>query len=230
MIICLLLVIESLTNGVFFAEGSSTGLIGGVIQAIVLSFLNIGAGLLFAFYLLPYAHHRRGTVKAGGILAVVCYIIWVLTLNIGIGHFRDLFARQEGHVSMAQLWSHLTAGLFAFADARSLILVGLGIAFSLVAVIEATGLDDPYPGYGALGRRSSEAITDYGDHRNRCLQDLRARRDEAIDAMSRVIEEVRGKEHELGLSINGRNRLHQQYAGFIEHLNQAQARLLQRYP
>ena len=44
-----------------------------------------------------------------------------------------------------------------------------------------------------------------------------------------VIQSVRGNEHDLQLAINGRERLRQQYTAFVEHLNEAQIRLQQRY-
>jgi hypothetical protein len=228
-LICLVFVIEAYANGILFAEGSPMGLIGGVMQAAMLSFLNIAAALLCALGLAPYVRHRSKVFRICGVLAVGLYIAYALALNLGIGHFRDLFAGNEGHVELTALWSRLAHSPLGFSDAKSLILVALGIAFSIFVWIDAAGLNDPYPGYGSAGRRSKEAIVEYNNYRGLCVKDLRIRRDEAINEMSQVIEEVRRKEHDLNLAIKGRERLRQRHVAFVEQLNETQLRLMQRY-
>ena len=49
--------VEAIINGLFFAQGSQTGIIGGVTQAIVLSLFNIGVALAFGLYWLPDLRH-----------------------------------------------------------------------------------------------------------------------------------------------------------------------------
>ena len=67
-IIAIFIVLESVLNGLFFAEGSEAGLIGGFVQAVVLSILNIGAAILFAIYGLRLLIYRKLTVKAVGLV------------------------------------------------------------------------------------------------------------------------------------------------------------------
>ncbi len=229
MVVVLLVLIEALVNGVFFAEGSETGLIGGVTQAIVLSLFNIGLGLSFARFGLPYLRHASPALKGFGVLATAGYVVCTAILNLTIGHYRDLFIEHQGAVSLSALAARLAAAPLDLADARSLILVGLGVAFNLIATVDASGLDDPYPRYGSVARRKDEAVANYADHRTRCLTDLKARRDEAVADMSHVIEEVRTKEYDVQLSVNGRARLHQQYVAHAEHLRDCHGRLVQRY-
>ncbi|OFW15819.1 MAG: hypothetical protein A3H29_15350 [Acidobacteria bacterium RIFCSPLOWO2_02_FULL_67_21] len=214
MVIVLLVSIESVMNGLFFAEGSELGLIGGVAQAVVLSLFNVGLGFSFARYGLPYLRHVNPALKAFGGLATASYVVCIAALNLSIGHFRDLFIQHQGAVTLPDLADRLSSGPFDLADARSLILVGLGVAFNLIAAVDASGLDDPYPGYGSVGRRKDAAVANYADQRTRCLTDLKARRDDAIADMSQIVEEVRTKDHDVQLSVNGLARLHQQYVAY----------------
>jgi hypothetical protein len=59
MVLAVFVILESILNGMFFAEGSEAGLIGGVMQALVLSILNVGVAALYAVYGLPFLFHRR---------------------------------------------------------------------------------------------------------------------------------------------------------------------------
>lgn len=229
MVVALLVLVEALMNGVFFAEGSETGLIGGVAQATVLSLFNVGVGLCFARYGLPWLRHLNPALKALGTLATAVYVVSTTALNLSIGHFRDLFIQNAGVVLIPDLAARLASGPLNLADARSLILVGLGVAFNVIATVDASGLDDPYPGYGSVGRRKDEAVANYANHRTGCLTDLKARRDEAIADMSQIVADVRTKEHDVQLSVNGRARLDQQYAAYVEHLGNCHVRLVQRY-
>jgi hypothetical protein len=140
-----------------------------------------------------------------------------------------MFVAQSGDVPLAVLWNSINQGLLHLANGRSLLLVVIGISLSVVAVIDVATIGDPYPGYGRLGRRTREAIDDYGDRRTECIVILQQLRDAAVAQMTQVIESVRSREHEVALSVNGRTRLYQQYLGFIEHLYTCYTRLTQRY-
>jgi hypothetical protein len=71
------------------------------------------------------------------------YLVGSLALNLSVGHYRDLFIEHQGVVPMSVLLARFRVGPFGLSDAESLILVGLGCAFSLFAAIETWGLDDP---------------------------------------------------------------------------------------
>jgi hypothetical protein len=225
----LLVLCESVMNGMFFAQGSEAGLIGGVTQAFVLSLLNVTWGCALALYGLPQLRHQNTTRKIVGGCSVAVYSAGLVLLNLLIGHYRDLFIQNSGNVPLAVLWRSLQDGPLNLADARSLLLVLIGMAFSVFAVLDMSGLDDPYPGYGALGRRTQQAIDDYGDRRSDCIAELQERRDSAVTQMTQVIENVRAKEHDVALALNGRTRLHEQYVAFVEHLGMCHTRLVQRY-
>ena len=96
LVLAVFVILESILNGMFFAEGSEAGIIGGVMQALVLSVLNVGVAALYAVYGLPFLFHRSKWGNALGVLATVAFVVWLLGLNLAIGHFRDLFVQDAG--------------------------------------------------------------------------------------------------------------------------------------
>ena len=228
LIICVFLG-ESILNGFFFARGSETGLVGGVMLALVLSGLNILVAVTYGRFGFGYLLHRHVPQRVVGAGLMISYAGLAIALNLGIGHFRDLHATGEGQVALAAVIDRLSEMPFAFADAQSLLLVILGIVFSIGAAVSAHGLDDGYPGFGVIARRRDEALSLMAEHLSQCLRDLTTRRDEVIREMSSVVEEVRRGNHELQLAIQGRARLHHEYLKFLDHLKESYSRLIQRY-
>ena len=229
LLLAIFVILESTLNGLFFAKGSETGIIGGVLQAFVLSLLNVGVAVLFATYGLPLVRHVHPMVKAVGVFSVVLYGTVALGINLAIGHFRDLFSQNAGQVVVPDLVERLTTTPFMFVDAESLLLVFLGIGLSLLSLIDAAGMDDPYWGYGEVGHRRTDAVLAYANQNSRCLAGLAERRDSAIRDLTQVIEETRAAELELLLAVEGRSRLHENYRAFLRHLADSYGGLLQRY-
>lgn len=229
LIVGILILLESILNGLFFAEGSDTGLVGGVTQALVLSFLNVGSASLFALYLLPLLRHARRSLLCVGLIGLVVYLCWLLGLNLSIAHFRDLFIEGGGAVSMASMLSELLGSPLNLKDAQSWLLFSLGVAFSIIAVIDVAGIKDPYLGYGAYGRRREDAVREYNDFKSRCMVGLTDTRDDALAKMASVITEMKSAEYDLRLAVGGRTRLIQDFKAFLDHLDDAYRRLIQTY-
>lgn len=229
LLLAIFVVLESILNGLFFAKGSEAGLIGGVTQAFVLSVLNVGPAVLYALYGLPRVTHVRLIFKVVGWVVTLLYAAWAVGINLFIGHFRDLFIQKAGDVAVIDIVSRLTTAPLILVDTNSLVLVALGVFLSVVSFIDAAGMDDLYPGYGAVGKRRVDAVSAYADYKARCLAGLTQRRDSAIEDMSRVINLMQTAEYELRLAVEGRSRLHDTYRAYLRHLADSYFRLLQRY-
>jgi hypothetical protein len=221
--------IEAFLNGLFFAEGSEAGLIGGVLQAAALSVLNIGAAIAFALYGLPAILHRNIALKLFGVIALCAYLLWNLGLNLLIAHFRDAYIAHAGVVSVDLLSAHFATAPFALADAKSWLLAALGSMLSVTAFISASGLDDSYWGYSALGQRRERAIARYAREQEHCLSALKERRDDAVADMTDVIRELRRHEYDGRLALTGRVTLHRSLQAYVDHLAAAHERLIVRY-
>jgi hypothetical protein len=229
LLLLVFVLLESVLNGMFFAEGSEAGLIGGVVQALVLSLLNVGVAALYAVYGLPLLFHRRGTIKFLGALVTLFFAFWLGGLNLAIGHFRDLFIAGAGSVQMAELLNRLTSAPLLLSDAKSFILVLLGTGLGLLAVIDIAATRDLYPGYGTLGRERKKAIDQYGEENARSLAAMMRLRDQTAEDLSSAIELIRGSQFQMQEAIEGRTRLHHSFKGYLEHLAVVHERLVQRY-
>ena len=229
MLLVVFVLLESILNGMFFAEGSEAGLIGGIVQALVLSVLNVGMAALFAVYGLPLLFHHRGGVKVIGTLVTLLFALWLGGLNLAIGHFRDLFIAGAGKVEMATLLNHLTTAPLLLGDAKSAILVLLGIALGLLAVIDVAATHDLYPGYGSVGRERQQAVDHYAEENAKSLAAMMQLRDHTVDDLSSAIELIRGSQYEMQQAIEGRTRLHHNLRAYFDHLAVVHERLIQRY-
>ncbi len=229
LLLLVFVLLESVINGLFFAEGSEAGIIGGVVQALVLSVLNVGVAALYAVYGLPLLFHRRGGIKFLGGLVTIVFGIWLAGLNLAIGHFRDLFIAGAGSVQMAELLTRLTTAPLLLADAKSFILVLLGVALGLLAVIDVAATRDLYPGYGTIGRERQKAIEEYAEENARSLAAMMRLRDQTAEDLSSAIELIRGGQFQMQEAIEGRTRLHHSFKAYLDHLAVVYERLVQRY-
>jgi hypothetical protein len=229
LLVAILFLLESGLNGIMFAKGSDAGLIGGVAQALMLSLLNLGSAILLARYGLTQLVHRNPIRKVVGFLAVPVYSGLAVGINLLIAHFRDAFIAHAGEVDMVALKAQLLAHPFVLVDANSWVLCAVGIGFSLITLIDAAGLDDPYPGYGRIGRELAEAIGRFAQAKSQCLDGLMGRRNAAIKDMADVISDLRSLEYDADLAVQGRLRLHHDFVAHLGSLDTAHVSLVLRY-
>ncbi len=130
---------------------------------------------------------------------------------------------------MAELLNRLTNAPLLLSDAKSGLLVLLGIALGLLSVIDVAASRDPYPGYGAIGRERQRAIERYAHENAKSLAAIMKLRDQTVDDMTSAIETMRETQYDMQLAIEGRSRLHHNYRAYLEHLAVVHERLVQRY-
>lgn len=229
LLLVLFLLLESILNGTFFAKGSEGGLVGGVLQAFVLSLLNVGVGFGYAWILLPRLFDRRVQVKIVGAALAIGFVAWVFILNFTIGHIRDLYIGAQGSVATKAVFDRLTTRPFLLDDANSLILTLLGIGLALLSVLDGIWFGDPYPGYAAVGRDRQKAIASYADGKKNCLIKLTERRDQAVEEMTDALDQIRDSQYDVQLAVEGRSNLHQVYMAYLDDLAHAHEQLVRRY-
>jgi hypothetical protein len=229
LLLLVFLLLESILNGMFFAEGSEAGLIGGVVQALVLSILNLGVASLYALYGFPYLFHRLRSVRAVAVAGTVMFLLWLVGLNLAIGHYRDLFIAGGGTVLMSDLLHRLSASPLLLSDAKSLILVLLGIGLGLGAAIDMAAKRDRYPGYATVAADRQRAIERYAEENARCLAGIMELRDNAVDDMTAAVQLIRDAQLGMLRAVEGRARAHGNYVNYLHQLAGLHDRLVQRY-
>jgi hypothetical protein len=160
-VVAILLIVESVLNGYFFAKGSEFGLLGGWMQSIIVAVINIVPSFLLAgLFLFRYSHHVSLWKRVPAIFLFVSFLGLVITFNLGVAHFRDFIAiAPEQAVSLAL--ERMQDSIFSLSDFNSWLLFILGVIFAFIAIADGYKSDDPYPRYGAKQRRLEEMEDDY---------------------------------------------------------------------
>lgn len=230
LIVAIAVVIETVLNGLMFADADPGGLLGGVTVAAIISVTNVTASSVFGLWA-RYKNHRRLLSCLGGILSIFMFIAFAASFNLLIGHYRD--ALQLPGYSIAQAGQTAVEALIASPlnvnDVKSILLIVMGLTISVIAALKAYASFDPYPGYNSVYWSLESALTDYADSLRNVNKMLEQKRDTAIqefrDAQSlsaRLLSEASD-------AMLGHTALQAQLQNFLETTNTKVNRLLQIY-
>jgi hypothetical protein len=91
-IVVVLFFVESVANAQFFSKASTFGLLGGFLQAAIISATNIGVGLLAGMQVLPWRHMREMTRKPTTFASAVAILMgfFLFLFNLATAHYRVL--------------------------------------------------------------------------------------------------------------------------------------------
>ena len=228
-LLALCLVIESALNGVFFAQGSDFGLLGGIALALGLSAVNVVTGFINGWAFLRVAHHRNTAIKACGVLGFLLVAAGLVAFNGYVAHFRDAYARLGEATNPTTIAHGLLTAPFVLASIQSWLLFAIGVLFSGFATFKGFGFDDPYPGFGAAGRRLDRARDDYAGERANLLDRAAEIRDEIIGRLTSGAEALRGAATQREQVLATRQRMRAEYEAHEMHLADAAQTLLTIY-
>jgi hypothetical protein len=175
-----LIALESMANGVFFAKGSEFGLVGGVGTAVVISFINVGVCFLLGLWPIRWINRRNVLVKFFALIVSLLGIAGIVALHAFAAHYRDAMAAVgEDHALRAAI-ATLRASPWTLDNLNSYYLFALGLFFALLSIYKGATFDDPYPAYGPMTRRHEAARNDYSDQHADLFDGLAGIKDETI--------------------------------------------------
>lgn len=224
----LLLALETVLNGNFFARGSDQGLIGGIFAAVVLS----AANLSFGFFSGLFAWRGVNLIQGFKYFAWVGVALWIagtFMLNLFIAQYRDLFAENAGKVSSESVFARMGEGVSSLQETESFVLLMLGCLFNLAAAADGYKFDDRYPRYGGIDRRRRKAAQRYQEAFTYELDQLAHHRDSAINEISDALAAISEKAKMRTRAEAGRAALVQSYEDHTAELNRVHAAVLRRY-
>lgn len=228
-LILVLFLVETGFNGNFFAQGSTSGLIGGIFEAGVLSFFNMGLAALQGRGALRYARHRSLWWKVPAIVCVPLLFAVAVVLNLGIAHYRDLYVQSEGQVGMWDAAERMWASPLGLRDFSSGMLMIFGVFLHVIAVLKFFRMSDPYPGYTEKGIRRQDKEDKYLYAKIACIERLTDHKEISINAMKAEIDKVARHRNDYELATTGRERLHRDYVAHLDHLQRMTKRLIESY-
>lgn len=162
-------VLESIANSYFFAKGSDFGLIGGTLQAALISLVNIGTALLVGWFVLPQFNHHHPGRKLLALGGGLCYGGLLLVFSLATAHYR---AQLEINplTALNQTIPTLLQNPWALTHFDAWILFVIGILFALFALFKGYTADDPYPGYGEMERHYQRINHAYSQQKQQLRQ------------------------------------------------------------
>lgn len=233
--IAFIILIESVVNGLFFATGSETGLIGGVTEALSLSVVNVSLACMIGLFSLRYIRHIKIIWRVLAVASFAGLAAAVLALNGLIAHYREAFQHmaEGGQFGSTPDFRNVIDSFlnqpFALQDAKSWLLGIIGVVMNAFAAWKFYSLSDPYPGFGSIAGRRRDIIVQLSDVRKNCIQALTDHRNYATDQMASVISRLSAKKNEFEVVLRSRERLSKDFEDHMKLLGELCTRLSYRY-
>jgi hypothetical protein len=160
IVVAILFYIELEVNSNLLAPAMTSGKKEGMAIAAAVAGLNVFVSFAIGYYGLKNFHHARSKRRNISNFFLAIYLIFITYLNWSLGAYRAI------HESTGQKGLDVLKGIVetdaAVQQAQfpwtvdltftSLILVFVGIGFAIASLIDGYLFNDPYPGYGAVGK------------------------------------------------------------------------------
>jgi hypothetical protein len=153
-IAAVLFVVKSVLNGLFLARGLAFVYVQGLGEAAIIAGLNVGSGLVLGASFLRWLHHRRAFWALLGCIGIFAYGCLAIALNFGVAHYRDALGGPDPENAATLAWPSLQAQPFHVADINSLLLLVMGISFSVIAMVDGHERTTPTPDMGGSSQNT----------------------------------------------------------------------------
>lgn len=228
-LLTILIGVESILNGAFFAKGSQFGLLGGVGTAIGISLVNVVFSFLLGLWPARWMFHRNLLIKLFGFILTIAGIGALVGLHAFAAHFRDATAAVGEERALSAALSTLMTTPWRLADINSYYLFGLGLLFTISSFYKGCTLDDPYPRYGATSRRAGDAREDYSAEHADLFDALADIKNETVKRLDEGIVRIPSfPQHAANIRAQ-RAALVQTFRGYESSVEGAANHLLERY-
>ena len=181
-LLVLLVTFEGVFNAAFFAEGLSTGLLGGFLYAITLASVNVFTAFVLGKTAVRWVFHIKPAIKSVGLLALALTLGFIGCMALAIGHLRSAILIESTNPTH-DAWLALVNNPLGLNDLVAWILFLVTIGFGLASLIDGLFVDDLYPGYGAVTRREKQATEEFEEEFEDVRASLEDVKQENIDAL-----------------------------------------------
>lgn len=221
-------IVESACNTIFLATHDDRGFVGASLAAAVVAGVNLAFSGVYGRAVLPFLFHRKLPWKLTAGVLTVAWLTLSLGWNLLAGHYRDAKFADALKPEVASL-SFLLDAPFSFDGLYSYGLLFVGLISSMVAVVAAFKMKDPYPGYGDVYARHKKRCEAYADEIELTLEELRDTREEAIQHAKDTREELQRQFRERGRIIESRNAHRARYREHQDYLQSIADSLIGEY-
>ena len=188
--------IEGVLNANFFAEGLSSGLIGGFVYAALLAGINVLGCFFLGRFTVPWIVSKPIAGKLFGAISVVFALCFMLMVAMSIGHIREQLMAGAANPTQ-QAWAAMQTHFFGLNDLVSWFLVAISLGFAIAAIFDGLTIDDIYPGYGAMVRRCHQTRDEFDAEFEEVKEELEDLKQEKLDLINQGFKTL----HELSASL-----------------------------
>jgi hypothetical protein len=227
-VILFVLLADAIINGYFLSSRAELGLLGGILQAIIVAGANVLLGVFAGRLALPNIIHKSPSRRIGGLIALSILLALILGLNLSFAHYRDLFTLGVANPGQRAL-SEVVETPFMLHDIQSWWLGGIGLLFAFVSLIDGFKWDDPYPGYGEVAHRREARREEYQDRKRVWLESLKERRERARAEVGEIRRDIDMMQGEILQASMGRRSFTAAFLAHVAHLESAANQLINTY-
>ena len=164
IVIAVLFYIELEVNSNLLAPAMISGKKEGMAIAAAVAGLNVFVSFAVGYYVLKNFNHARSKRRHISNFFAAIYLIFITYLNWSLGAYRAIheITQQKGlDVLKGIVKADNTTALAQFPwtvdlTYTSFILIFIGIGFAIGSLIDGYLFNDPYPGFGAIGKERNE--------------------------------------------------------------------------
>lgn len=206
LVLIILVMVELAINGSFLSRHSDYGLVGGIIEALSFAAFNVISAFCIGLYGVRGLVHRNWGFKLWGLIWLAAYLALAIGLNLGLAHYRE-YAGTSLESAGQYVMERLAQRPFTLDEFNSWVLFGLGIAFSLLALVDGLIFTDSYFGYAAVERYLRKVQKEYQDRREELIQELQEVRQDYDDVLTDARTDLGKRRTEHNAIVDNRIRL-----------------------
>jgi hypothetical protein len=206
LFLLLLVLIELWVNGSFLSKNSDYGLVGGIIEAFSFATFNVVSAFFIGLFGVRGIAHRNYFLKLWGLITLAAYLVLALGINLGLAHYREVAGTiidGAGRDVMARLFERP----FQLDEFNSWLLFGIGLFFSLAAMVDGLSFTDSYFGFASLEKRVNTSRSSYLEKRRELIQALQDVRQGYEDLLTDARTDLGKRRTEHNAIVENRVRL-----------------------
>jgi hypothetical protein len=227
-VLLIALITEGMLNGFFFADGSDSGLLGGIVIALIVAALNISFGFLLGWKIIPIKNHIIKWKSNLSVIFSVILLLIPLIFNLFIAHYREALIKAPDDAS-SYVFESINNGWFAVSDLNSWLLFGVGIIFFILASYKGYSVDDVYPGYGKFARLRDQALDMLNEEREYTLLHIDEKYEDSSEVLDKCYDYIKKQSISLSNSISSFQIQDTIFKNYYRHIENALKYIIKLY-
>ena len=228
LILIILFVFETYFNGTYLAKSSSTGLIGGVVEAATFAFLNMGFSIIITLYGIKMLFRPEAVWKLIGFVSILLWLIAVLIFNLLLAHYREIAGSVLDGAGQ-QVLMRIFESPLGLVELESWMLFSIGALFALITLVDVFKFSDLFPGYTAVQQKVDTELEEYNSEFQNSVEELEDIKNQYYEDLNHISENLSVRQTELDKISSNRNRLSRLYEAHHEQLQKSSNALFSFY-